>query len=170
MTTYDVHVSQQRSVPVAVVRRVARPAEFSRLVPEYCGVVWEFVRARQLKAGRNVAIYWDSSVRLEVGVELDGEFPESDTVVRSATPAGLVASVVHFGPYQQLGAAHDAVHRWSAQHGNRLAGPRWEVYGHWQRDWNGDPSKIRTDVCYLLESAASTAGSAAPGAGADPAA
>jgi hypothetical protein len=31
-----------------------------------------------------------------------------------------------------------------------LAGPNWEVYGHWQDEWNSDPSKIRTDVFYLL--------------------
>ena len=158
MPQHDVQVAHISSVPVAVVRVQARPAEFARLVPEYCGVVWKFVRARQLRAGRNVAIYWDSSVRLEVGVELDEEFPESDSVVRSATPAGPVASVVHFGPYQQLGAAHDAIHRWCAAHNHRLAGPKWEIYGHWQNEWNQDPSRIRTDVFYLLSSDGPSAG------------
>lgn len=152
MRQYHLQVSQKSSVPVAVVRRQARPSEFPTLVPESCGVVWEFVRARHLKAGRNVAIYWDASVRLEAGVELEEEFPESHNVVRSATPAGLVASTVHFGPYQQLGAAHDAIHRWCAQHMLRLAGPSWEVYGHWQSEWNNDPSRIRTDIFYLLVS------------------
>jgi hypothetical protein len=31
-----------------------------------------------------------------------------------------------------------------------LAGPNWEVYGHWTDEWNSDPAKIRTDVFYLL--------------------
>jgi hypothetical protein len=31
-----------------------------------------------------------------------------------------------------------------------LAGPQWEIYGHWLPEWNKDPSQIRTDVYYLL--------------------
>jgi effector-binding domain-containing protein len=71
-------------------------------------------------------------------------------VVRSATPAGTVASITHRGPYSELGAAHDAVRRWCEAHGHRLAGPSWEIYGHWRPEWDADPSVIRTDVCYLL--------------------
>jgi effector-binding domain-containing protein len=70
--------------------------------------------------------------------------------VRSATPAGAVASTTHSGPYAGLGAAHDAVHRWCQAHDHRLAGPNWEIYGHWLREWDADPSRIRTDVYYLL--------------------
>ena len=40
----------------------------------------------------------------------------------------------------------------AGQHpGRALAGPNWEIYGHWQEDWNEDPAKIRTEVFYLLE-------------------
>jgi hypothetical protein len=31
-----------------------------------------------------------------------------------------------------------------------LAGPNWEIYGHWKDEWNNDPSKICTEVFYLL--------------------
>ena len=36
---------------------------------------------------------------------------------------------------------------------HRLAGPSWEIYGHWLPEWNADPSRIRTDVFYLLSDA-----------------
>jgi effector-binding domain-containing protein len=58
--------------------------------------------------------------------------------------------VVHFGPYQQLGAAHAAIQQWCVANRRRLAGPQWEVYGHWQSEWDGAPSLIRTDVFYQL--------------------
>jgi effector-binding domain-containing protein len=70
--------------------------------------------------------------------------------VCSATPAGAVASATHFGPYGGLGAAHDAVRTWCRENHHQLAGPSWEIYGHWQPEWNDDPSRIRTDVFYLL--------------------
>ena len=150
MTSYAVELQRLNSVPLAVVRRQARASELARVVPECCGLVWDAVRAQQAQAGRHVAIYWDGSIRLEVGVELYGPFAEHGEVVRSATPAGVAALAMHFGPYGGLGAAHDAVRQWARANNHRLAGPSWEIYGHWQREWNADPSRIRTDVYYLL--------------------
>jgi effector-binding domain-containing protein len=153
MSRYVVQLQQLESIPVAVIRRQARPAELSRLVPECCGLVWNAVRAQKTQAGRHVAIYWDETIRLEVGVELHGAFAEQGDVVRSATPAGAVAAVTHFGPYSALGGAHKAVRDWCKAGNRRLAGPSWEIYGHWQREWNDDPSRIRTDIFYQLASA-----------------
>ena len=96
------------------------------------------------------ASYWDGSIRLEVGVELLGAFVEEGKVVRSATPSGLVAAVTRLGPYGGLGAAHGAVRDWCNTHHHAFAGPSWEVYGHWQTDWNTNPALIRTDVYYQL--------------------
>jgi hypothetical protein len=35
---------------------------------------------------------------------------------------------------------------WCRSHGRPLAGPRWEVYGH----WSDNPATRRTDIFYLL--------------------
>jgi len=150
MTSYAVQLQRLGSLPLAVMRRQVRPSDLARVVPECCGLVWNALREQQARGGRHVAIYWDDSIRLEVGVELQGPFEERGAVVRSATPAGAVALTTHFGPYGGLGAAHDAVHQWCTANQHRLAGPRWEIYGHWQPEWNAAPSLIRTDVCYLL--------------------
>ena len=150
MTSYAVQLRRLESVPLAVIRRQASAPDLARVVPECCGLVWKAVRAQQAQAGRHVAVYWDGSIRLEVGVELHGPFAEDGEVVRSATPAGAVALATHFGPYGGLGGAHDAVRQWCRANNHRLAGPNWEIYGHWQREWNDDPSQIRTDVYYLL--------------------
>jgi effector-binding domain-containing protein len=158
MALSEVQVAHADSIPLAVVRRQVRTSELAKVVPEGCGVVWSFVRARQLRAGRHVAVYWDCTIRLEVGVEMIESIPEEEDVVRSATPAGRVASVVHFGPYQQLGVAHQAIRDWCSAHNLQLAGPNWEIYGHWRDDWNADPSRIRTDVFYLLAPEISSAG------------
>ena len=58
----------------------------------------------------------------------------------------------------QLSEAHNAIRKWCAQHGHTLAGPSWEIYGHWVHAWCDDPSKIRTDVFYLLKPAGGSAG------------
>jgi effector-binding domain-containing protein len=146
-----VRLEQLSSQPLAVVRRRASAQQLARVVPEACGTVWSALRAQNVTgAGRHVAVYFDDQINLEVGVELDAPFGGCGEVVPSATPAGLVATTTHRGPYGRLHEAHDAIRQWCASHGQAVAGPNWEVYGHWQDEWNRDPSKITTDVFYLL--------------------
>ena len=150
MTPPIVQLQQLPPTPVAVIRRTVPQADLPRVVPEGCGLVWNALKAQHVRAGRNVAIYWDGAIRLEVGVELLGPFKEAGDVVRSATPGGAVASVAHFGPYGGLGVAHAAILDWCKRRGHGLRGPSWEVYGHWRDSWNTDPSQIRTDVFYQV--------------------
>jgi hypothetical protein len=148
---YDIRLEQHASRPLAVVRRRAALHELSKVVPDACGTVWNVMRSQKVSgAGRHVAVYLDGQINLGVGVELDGPFAGHGEVVPSATPSGLVATTTHYEPYGQLHAAHDAIRTWCRQNGYSFAGPNWEVYGHWKDEWNSKPSKIRTDVFYLL--------------------
>jgi effector-binding domain-containing protein len=134
-----------------VVRRKASLQELGKVIPDACGLVWNVMRTQKVPgAGRHVALYLDDEFNLEVGVELDAPFAGHGEVVSSAIPAGTVATAVHFGPYQQLPLAHQAIRRWCADHGHILDGRNWDIYGHWLDEWCDDPSKIRTDVFYLM--------------------
>jgi effector-binding domain-containing protein len=156
---YDVRLEQLGSRPLAVVRRRATAPELAKVVPEACGTVWSVVRAQKIAgAGRHVALYWDGAINLEVGVELDAPFAGHGEVVGSATPAGAVATTVHFGPYHRLHEAHRAILQWCAARGYALAGPNWEIYGHWKDEWNNDPAKICTEVFYLVKTDGGSAG------------
>ena len=152
MTTPAVQLQELPAIPLAVVRRRASASELARIVPECCGLVWTALRAQQVKPGRHVAVYWDGDIQLEVGVELADAFVEIDGLVRSATPAGPTVFTTHFGPYRTLATAHEAIRAWCRARGHRLTGPSWEIYGHWLREWDSDPSKIRTDVFYQVAS------------------
>ncbi|HEX7937631.1 MAG TPA: GyrI-like domain-containing protein [Gemmatimonadaceae bacterium] len=143
------------AIPLAVVQRTVPASALSRVVPECCGLVWNALRAQHVRGGRNVAIYWNAEIRLEVGVEVDAPFMDRDDLVRSATPAGHVVFATHMGPYGRLGQAHDAIRSWCQTQGHALTGPNWEIYGHWMPEWNHNPSLIRTDVFYLVTPGAS---------------
>ena len=151
--TYDVRLENiVGNRPIAVVRRRASRSELPKVVPDACGIVWNAVRAQQIAgAGRHVAVYLDGEINLEIGVELQAPYAGHGEVVGSSLPSGRVATATHLGPYSQLHAAHRAICDWCADHGHALAGPSWEIYGHWIDDWNRDPSKIRTDVFYLMK-------------------
>lgn len=149
---YNVRREHVTSRPLAVVRRRASLQQLSKVIPDACGMVWNAVKAKQITgAGRLVAIYLDGEINLEVGVELDAPLEDQDNIFGSATPAGAVATAVHFGPYQRLHEAHHAIRQWCVNNNHALAGLNWEIYGHWIDAWNSDPSQIRTDVYYLLK-------------------
>jgi len=145
--SYTIQIEHVTPRPLAVVRRQASLNQLSTVVPDACGVVWSVLRSMQSKGmGRNVAVYLDEQINLEVGVEMDAEFAPTGEVIASATPGGTAATATLLGPYSHLPDVHRAMRVWCKDHQHKLAGPNWEIYGH----WSDDPAKLRTDVFYLL--------------------
>ena len=103
----------------------------------------EFYAGFKEKGGLNIVFYSGSGVagEFEIGCGVQREFGGN-----AVTPAGLVATTVYFGPYNLMAPAHEAIHRWARESGHTLAGPSWEVYGH----WSDDPAELRTDIFYLV--------------------
>lgn len=145
--TYPIEVRTVAARPTAVLAATTTWQEFPSLWKPLLDEVHANVHwAGQGPKGRNVMLYHDDVPHVEVGVELDQPVRVEGRIVRSALPAGRVATTVHRGPYGGLGAAHEAVLHWCAGQGLAVAGPRWEVYGHWHED----PARLETDVFWLL--------------------
>src|SRR5690349_2650600 len=116
--TYDVRVSTTLPRPLAAVRQIVAKAEIPAVIQGLLGEVWHLIREHEIRStGHNVAVYTridGHPERLDAlfGVEIHETFPASERVVATSTPAGAAASVVHWGEYSRLGAAHDAVQAW----------------------------------------------------------
>jgi effector-binding domain-containing protein len=139
----------------AVVAEVTSWERFPALWRALLDEVYGFVRGREdlaTDAGaggerwQNVMLYKDDTPEVEVGVLVARPFPAQGRVIASELPGGEVATAVHHGDYARLGATHDAVRAFAAAHERELAGPRWEIYGHWRED----PSELETEVFWLL--------------------
>lgn len=149
-----VRTERSNGTRIAVVRRRAAQDQIPGVVQEACGVVWNAIKASGVKGGRQVAVYLGSSngqVDMEIGAEVGDGFRHGEVIV-STIPPGEVVTATHFGQYSKMEAAHSAIRDWCAANHRTLAGPSWEIYGHWEKDWNTNPAKIRTDVYYLLKS------------------
>jgi len=149
---YHIELADSEAIHTAVIRSRVQPKDLSQFVPAACGEVWSFIRSAGLpRPGRHIALYLDTQGSVEVGAEVSQPFVGNDRVQSSQLPSGRVATTVHFGPYARLFEAHSEIRQWCAKHGHRLSNISWEIYGHWDESWNTDPSKIRTDVFYLLQ-------------------
>jgi effector-binding domain-containing protein len=148
----DIRLVQVCSYPLMVVRRRAELHELPQVIQTACGTLGSFIRMRDIKDfGKTVALYRDDGLNLEIGFEMETPVAGDDEVSVSATPAGVAATAVHFGPYAEIPKAHRTIRQWCTDQGIEIAGPNWDVYSPWVYNWCDDSSKIRTDVFYLLK-------------------
>jgi effector-binding domain-containing protein len=139
--------------PTAVIGQTTTWEDFPSVWGKLLDEVYRFVRTRtHLATGdgaelwQNVMLYKDDRPDVEVGVLVSESFKPEGRVTASELPGGEVARANHRGDYARLGVTHDAVRDQVAAHGRELAGPRWEIYGHWRED----PSEMETEVFWLL--------------------
>jgi effector-binding domain-containing protein len=155
MTSNQYHVVVETMAPRSVAS-VRADVPLGR-VGEYFGrsldKVYAVGRSGALKLdGQNIFIYHHGApgvLVVDFCVGTAERFEPIGEVSWRETPGGPAVTTFHMGDYGGLRGAHDAVHRWCKDNGRRLAGPSWEVYGH----WDADPAKMRTDVYYLLADA-----------------
>jgi effector-binding domain-containing protein len=142
--------------PLAAVLERVRQRDIGSRVRPNLDTVYAFLREREdlrFPGAHNVLLYrhkddprTDGTMHVEYAVQVRRAFERTGDVFASATPAGHIATATHVGPYERLGESHDAVQRWCRTNRHTLAGVDWELYG----DWNDDPAKLETKVCYLL--------------------
>lgn len=137
---YIVRTLSAAAQPIATVGKRSSRAT---LIPDIRELFDRFYTTRKGGPDLNIALYGtfdeNDTFDLDCGVV-------TTTEPNGATPAGTIATTTHIGPYSGLNEAHRALHAWVREQGHRIAGPSWEIYGH----WTDDPSQLRTDIFYLL--------------------
>jgi hypothetical protein len=148
---YDVTVEQASPRGMATVRARIPAAQVGARFRTYLDQVYAAGRAGTLQLdGQNIFVYRDvdgapDQLDVEFGVGSAAPFRAVGNVVSGVTPSGEVATTTHWGDYGALGNAHAALVGWCRTHDLPLAGPRWEVYGHWR-----EGVIPRTDIYYLV--------------------
>jgi len=150
---YQVVIKAVSAQTLAAVRRRVLKREIGRTWKPALDLVWEFVRRQDglWVGGHNCFLYHhaahpDGAIDIDFGVQVLRPFRDEGEVGCTQTPAGEIAMTTHVGSYDKLCAAYDAIHSWRAATGRAFGPCSWEIYG----DWNDDPSKLETQVVYLL--------------------
>ncbi len=100
--------------------------------------------------GHNIFLYHHPANRsdpmdVDFGVEVTRSFASSRRRVRNEPARRRSVIAVHRGPYDQLKAAHDAIHQSAAANNRAIGRASWEIYS----DPTSDPSRTETAVVYL---------------------
>ncbi len=102
-------------------------AKFAEVLPAVFG---HAMQGDAKPAGMPFARYhgMEGTMDVEAGVPTAGPGKASDTINVSSLPGGDAATTVHRGPYDGLGAAHEALIAWAKDNGRTPSGGPWEVY------------------------------------------
>lgn len=89
--------------------------------------------------------FQDDFVTVQAGFPVAQAVAGEGRVAPSSLPGGPAAVTTHYGPYEGLTAAYDAVEIWLKENGREGSGPPWEVY-YTDPQAEPDPAGWRTDV------------------------
>lgn len=152
MTSPGYEIREMTAAPrlVAGVRAEVPKGRVGQEFGRYLDQVYAAGRSGSVQLdGQNVFIYRGAAgniLTVDFCVGAKAPFAAAGAVTPLQTPHGPVAMTTHVGDYGRLGDANAAILAWCRARGRTLAGPSWEVYGH----WDPDPAKLRTEVYCLL--------------------
>ncbi len=125
-------------------------AQFDQMFP----VLWApMVDNGQSPVGAPFCRYFamiENTLDFEAVIPIPAPYTGPGPVMPGELPGGEAAAIWRIGPYDGLGASHDALETWVASQGRTPASSRWEIY--WtDPSKEPDPAKWRTEIIQPLE-------------------
>lgn len=144
---YDVEVVERQRDDAAVVRGRVAHTEVGAFIGPALGEVMAALGTVPVTGPPFCKIDMDGDAfLLEVGFPIERAIEPSGRVHPSRLPAGLVATTMHVGAYQDVPAAYGALEEWMAGNGYVAVGPPWESYLD-----GPEVAAPRTMVCWPCE-------------------
>ena len=103
-------------------------------------------------AGMPYAAYYNMDMQnldVEIGFPVGRQLAGKGEIQASEFPGGKLASVMHVGPYDQVGPAYDALTQWVKEQGYEVTGVAYELY------YSGPetpPQEIKTEIMFPIKS------------------
>mgnify|MGYP006291691581 CR=1 FL=1 len=152
--TYEISERQVDETPVLSIRERVPTEGIQRSIGTFLREVWQVIEAAgHHPAGPPFTRYHeigDGEVLLEAGLPVPAELEGEGRVETEKLPGGEAIATDHYGPYEELPAAAEALAAWAEEHGRTRAGPNWEIYRTDPGD-EEDPADWHTEVFMPLE-------------------
>lgn len=149
--SYTCSTIQQAEQPTLVVRT---RAAIERL-PEALGAAWGAIMAyagpRSAPSGPPFVAYHNADMQdldLEIGLPFANPLEGEGEVEAGTIPASLAVETIHVGPYDDIGAAYEALRAWMKENGRVPAGPAYEHYVDDPDDVA--PDELRTRIVWPI--------------------
>ena len=130
--TYQCQLLDRPAQPTLVIRTRASV----QMMPQILGQAWGAIlqhsgRSGAYPAGPPFVAYHNMDMQdldLEIGFPFVQPLKGEGEVLAGEIPAGKAAECLHVGPYDQLGAAYEALQKWMMTNGYTPSGVAYEFY------------------------------------------
>lgn len=155
---HQVEVRTLEPVRVARARFVTSMAEVASDMGRGYGELWGNLERGNVKVTGDyaLAVYPDpefdpNRFTVEVAFPVGPEAVSGEGFEVAELPGGLFASLLHVGPYEDLGGAYEAILAWVPAQGYRFAGPMRDRYLNCPKEV--PPQELRTEILVPVERA-----------------
>jgi len=147
---YPVEVVKLQAQPALVVRTRVKLADLGAELRAILPEVFQFALAQNAGvAGMPFTRYlaaFGEEIEIEAGLPVTKRVPPGGRITLIELPGGPTAVTTHFGPYERLPAAREAVKAWLREKGKAASDAMWEEYVTGPGD-EPDPEKWETRIC-----------------------
>ena len=150
---YQCQLLDRPAQPALVIRTRASV----QMMPQVLGQAWGAImqhagRSGVHPSGPPFVAYHNMDMQdldLEIGFPFAQQLKGEGEVLAGEIPAGKAAECLHVGPYDQLGAAYDALQQWMTANGYTPSGVAYEFY---LNDPQSTPAaELQTQVVFPLK-------------------
>jgi len=130
--SYTIEKKDKTETPFLFIKRQVKPEGIAEALGSMLPTVFQFATAKGIAfAGPPTVRYpcfGPGLVTLEAGLPVVAPAEGEGEIELGSLVGGAVATTVHKGPYDGLGAAHEAIQAWLVENGEAPGGAPWEVY------------------------------------------
>ncbi len=130
--TYQIELIERPVQPVLSIRTRAAVQNLPQVTGQAYGAIAQYLgQMGQHPAGAPYVAYYNMDMQnldIEIGFPASGKVPGRDNIQASQLPGGKAVSCLYVGPYDQCGAAYEAMTQWMQSHGVEASGVTYEFY------------------------------------------
>jgi effector-binding domain-containing protein len=130
--SYDPEIKTLEARSTAVVRTTAPMSGIAEALASIYGEVIAYLGRMGVTPVEAFARYTirdgGAAVDIEAGFSTTRPVEPEGRIGAGSLPGGEAATVLHAGPYDEVGAAYEALGAWLAEKGRAQEGQPWEVY------------------------------------------
>lgn len=150
---YQCELKEQAAQPALSVRTHAAVQDLPALFGKAYGAIMQYLaELGEQPVGMPFAAYYDMNMQnmdVEIGFPVGRPLAGKGEIQASEFPGGKLASVMHIGPYDQMGPAYDALTQWVKAQGYEATGVAYELF---YSEPETPPMEIRTEIMFPLKS------------------
>ena len=149
--TYPCEIKDQAAQPTLSIRTHAAVEQLPQVFGQTYGAIMQYLgELGEQPVGMPFAAYYNMDMEnldIEIGFPVSRPLPDRGELKSGALPAGKIATTMHFGPYDSIGPAYEALTQFVQTSGYAPSGVAYEFYFSPPET---PPAEIQTQIMFPL--------------------